>query len=170
MIIGIKSSNASTLLDRQITCNTSGSITIRYSRKPAITFSKGTTIRKTWSVEYITRMQRRTRWKPLCRKLPVGVKAIIKTGELPSLQWPVGRIIQVHPGRDGKIRVATLKIKGGEIKREANKLRVFGRFIETDFLFQLRPGNYVKASFSLNLYFLNNLYIDGQESFLDNVL
>lgn len=34
----------------------------------------------------------------------------------------MGRIIDVHPGNDNKIRVVTIKINGKEIKRQIHKL------------------------------------------------
>ena len=32
-------------------------------------------------------------------------------------KWPLARIIEVHPGRDGKVRVVTLRTDKGVYKR-----------------------------------------------------
>ena len=37
-------------------------------------------------------------------------------------QWPMGKIIAVHPGQDGKVRVATVKTAGGIFKGPIAKL------------------------------------------------
>jgi len=38
--------------------------------------------------------------------------------------WKMGRIIAIHPGSDGKVRVATVRTDAGEVKRPIVKLCV----------------------------------------------
>jgi hypothetical protein len=38
------------------------------------------------------------------------------------LQWPIGVIINVHPGTDGNIRVITVKTNKGTFKRPISKI------------------------------------------------
>ncbi len=37
-------------------------------------------------------------------------------------KWPLARVIDVHPGQDGLVRVATIKTSNGVYKRPINKL------------------------------------------------
>lgn len=46
-------------------------------------------------------------------RLQVGTLVLIKENNSPPLQWSLGRIITVHPGKDGiATLVVTLKTKG----------------------------------------------------------
>ena len=38
------------------------------------------------------------------------------------MQWPLGRVVQVHPGSDGIIRTATIKTARGILKRSVKRL------------------------------------------------
>ena len=52
----------------------------------------------------------------------IGTLVVLKNDNLPSLQWQLGRITQLHPGRDGFVRVVSVRYKGGEIKRAISKV------------------------------------------------
>lgn len=54
--------------------------------------------------------------------LLVGQLCLIKDDNLPPLTWITGRVVKVHPGPDGLVRVATLRTKNGELKRCISKL------------------------------------------------
>ncbi|GFV21540.1 integrase catalytic domain-containing protein [Trichonephila clavipes] len=45
--------------------------------------------------------------------------------EGPPGTWPMARVLQVHPGNDGLVRVATVKTQDSVIKRPVHKLRKF---------------------------------------------
>lgn len=45
---------------------------------------------------------------------------LVKGGS--PLQWALGRIVALHPGQDGIVRVVTVKTKSGEFKRPVKKL------------------------------------------------
>ena len=36
-------------------------------------------------------------------------------------QWPLARVVKVHPGRDGLVRVVTVKTNNGIYTRPVNK-------------------------------------------------
>ena len=40
----------------------------------------------------------------------------------PPSRWPLGRVIEVHPGKDGLIRVATVKTSSTTLTRPIVKL------------------------------------------------
>lgn len=76
-----------------------------------------------WRLEYLNTMQQRT--KKMCSTEPdllVGQLCLIKEDNLPPYTWITGRVIKVHPGPDGRVRVATLMTTKGELKRSIAKL------------------------------------------------
>ncbi len=77
---------------------------------------------KRWSNEFITRMQQRPKWCRTSENLKVGQLVIVKDERLPPLKWKLGRVLLVHPGADGQVRVATVKTADGEYKRPIVKL------------------------------------------------
>lgn len=77
---------------------------------------------KRWSFEYLSGLQQRPKWCSSHANLEIGDLVLIKGDNVPLLKWKLGRIVQVHPGTDGKVRVVTLKTKSGEFKRPVVKL------------------------------------------------
>ncbi|XP_076383559.1 uncharacterized protein LOC143260822 [Megalopta genalis] len=76
-----------------------------------------------WQRECIQQLQQRHKWQhSTTSKLAVDSLVIIREDNLPPLQWSMGRIVQVHPGTDGVIRVATVRTSTGTIKRPVTKL------------------------------------------------
>ncbi|XP_058828325.1 uncharacterized protein LOC131688178 [Topomyia yanbarensis] len=62
-----------------------------------------------WYPEYLQQLQSRaTKQYPKVTIEP-GRVVVIKDECLPPTQWPLGKIIQVHPNKDGIVRVVTLK-------------------------------------------------------------
>ncbi|XP_058455678.1 uncharacterized protein LOC131432993 [Malaya genurostris] len=65
---------------------------------------------KRWSTEYLQQLQARSKKgikQPV--NIEVGRLVIIKDDNLPPAQWPLGRIIEIHPNQDGIVRVVSLK-------------------------------------------------------------
>jgi hypothetical protein len=77
---------------------------------------------KRWSSEYLTRLQQRPKWMIGDRKLGIGDLVLIKEDNMPPLQWRMARVLQLHPGKDGVPRVATVKTHSGQYKRPIVKL------------------------------------------------
>lgn len=76
-----------------------------------------------WSHDYLHNLQQRTKW--MFDKTPeasVGSMVIMREENLPSTQWMLGRIIQVFPGDDNKVRVVSVKTRTGTFKRAINKI------------------------------------------------
>nr|CAH7738741.1 unnamed protein product [Callosobruchus chinensis] len=70
-----------------------------------------------WSMEYISELQQRTKWKTQQSSIQIGSLVIIREDHLPPLQWKIGRVTKLHPGPDGIVRVATIRTSQGEVKR-----------------------------------------------------
>jgi hypothetical protein len=76
-----------------------------------------------WSTEYLSSLQQRTKWKQTTSDpLLEGDLVLVTDDNLPQLKWPLGRIVQIHPGKDGITRVATIKTKNGLKQRIINRL------------------------------------------------
>ncbi|XP_062538869.1 uncharacterized protein LOC134207163 [Armigeres subalbatus] len=75
-----------------------------------------------WSTQYLSDLHNRTKWSRQKNNLFVGTMVLIKEDNLPPLKWLLGRVIQVHPGADGNIRVVTVRTKDGNIVRAISKI------------------------------------------------
>ena len=53
-----------------------------------------------------------------------GQIVLISDEKLKRSQWKLGRIVKVHPGRDGLVRSVTLKTNKGELRRPVQKLHL----------------------------------------------
>ena len=76
-----------------------------------------------WSAEYLHTLHQRSKWsaeKP--NSIEVGSLVLIKNEVIPPLQWRLARVLLLHPGQDGIVRVVTLKTAGGVLKRPVAKL------------------------------------------------
>lgn len=76
-------------------------------------------------MEYLPEITRRTEWYD-SNALPVkiGDVVVIVDSTFPRNCWPKGRIIAIHPGRDGKVRSATVRTAAGVYVRPVVKLAV----------------------------------------------
>lgn len=77
---------------------------------------------KRWSAEYLHTLQQRHKWQSPTDNLRVGDMVLVIEDNLPPARWNIGRILEVHPGKDGRVRVVTLRIRGSTFKRAVVKL------------------------------------------------
>lgn len=77
---------------------------------------------KKWSDEYLCRLQERPKWRNPQPNVEVGALVLLKEENMPPAKWPLARIIKVHPGRDHKVRVVTIKMRGKEFQRPVVKI------------------------------------------------
>ncbi|XP_055622539.1 uncharacterized protein LOC129766108 [Toxorhynchites rutilus septentrionalis] len=75
-----------------------------------------------WHTEYLTTLQHRYRWTEALDNLAVGSIVVLKDEQLPPQKWALGRVLSVHPGTDGRVRVATVKTSSGIMQRAISKL------------------------------------------------
>lgn len=79
---------------------------------------------KKWKAEYLCELSSRSKWKQPQANIEIDDVVVIHDDNIPAGKWPLGRVTDVHPGSDGKVRVVTLKTKGGIIQRPVIKLSV----------------------------------------------
>ena len=75
-----------------------------------------------WSAEYLTSLAKVNKWHYPSRNIQVNDIVLLKEDNLIPTNWPLARIIQVHPGNDNRVRVVTLNTQNGTYKRPINKL------------------------------------------------
>jgi len=71
-----------------------------------------------WSTDYLHTLHQRFKWKfkPEVDKL-LGSLVLLKEDGLPPQCWSLGRVVELHPGRDNIVRVVSVMTKGGILKR-----------------------------------------------------
>ena len=67
--------------------------------------------------EYVPELNRRDKWTSPERNFKVGELVLVVDKRASRNLWPLGRIVEIHPGRDGKVRSVTLKTKSTVLKR-----------------------------------------------------
>lgn len=77
---------------------------------------------KRWSNEYLNTLQQRKKWVKDSPGLDIGDVVLLQHDFLPPTEWLMGVIIKIHPGKDDRVRVVTVKTPRGDKKRAASKL------------------------------------------------
>ncbi|XP_037919508.1 uncharacterized protein LOC119656898 [Hermetia illucens] len=62
-----------------------------------------------WSAEYLQSHQSISKWKTSHHDIKEGSLVLISDEGYPPSKWPLARVIQTHPGKDGLTRVVALK-------------------------------------------------------------
>ena len=75
-----------------------------------------------WKTEYLHTLQQRQKWSSTKPNLKPNDLVIINDGRFLPLKWKLGRIIEVHPGPDEVVRVATVRTSQGTVTRPVVKL------------------------------------------------
>src|SRR5277367_6253257 len=75
-----------------------------------------------WFSEYLSSLQARTKWQDDRPNFQVGDLILLKSENLPPLNRPLGRITEIHPGRDQRVRAVTLRTASGIYQRPITKL------------------------------------------------
>ena len=75
-----------------------------------------------WSMEYITLLHHRQKWLNNQRSIQINDLVLVKNEISPPAQWPLVRVIDVHPGKDDLPRLVTLCTATMVLKRPLVKL------------------------------------------------
>ena len=81
---------------------------------------------KRWSAEYLSTLNKCTKWHYPSRNLAVGDVVLKEDGIVPA-KWPLARVTQVHPGSDGLFRVVTVRTMKSTYKRLVSKIALLLR-------------------------------------------
>ncbi|XP_049291622.1 uncharacterized protein LOC125768263 [Anopheles funestus] len=77
---------------------------------------------KHWQKEYLQELQKDPRIAKNADNIQPGRMVIVVDELLPTTRWPLARVVEVHPGADGLVRVVTLRTPKGIIKRPITKI------------------------------------------------
>ncbi|XP_076384364.1 uncharacterized protein LOC143262699 [Megalopta genalis] len=77
---------------------------------------------KRWHREYLNELANRNKWTRGQHPIIEGAIVLLREDNVPSMQWPLGRIIKTHPGSDGIVRVVTVRTASNVFDRSVKKL------------------------------------------------
>lgn len=87
---------------------------------------------KRWINEYLPNLVTRPKWKTELMNLKVGDSVLLVDEQAPRGEWIGGTVESVHPGRDGKVRTATILTPQGSKMRPIIKLCLLSKRAEND--------------------------------------
>lgn len=70
--------------------------------------------------EYLSSLQVRNKWNREASNIKIGDLVLIN--EPSTSNWPLGRVIEVHPGSDDLVRVVTIKLQNSTVKRAITQI------------------------------------------------
>lgn len=77
---------------------------------------------KHFLTHYLPGLQARQKWRTEAGELQVGEVVMIVDNQLPRALWPVGKVVQVFPGADKRIRSAEVAVKDKKYVRPVARL------------------------------------------------
>ena len=77
---------------------------------------------KRWQKEYLLLLQERQKWNTPRTNLAVNDLVLVADESMPRGQWPLGKVVQVYPGKDGYVRQAEVRVGTRFFKRPIAKL------------------------------------------------
>ena len=77
---------------------------------------------KRWSREYLHIIQLRSKWLHETQNVKVGDLVIVLDESMSRKDWPLGRIIEVYPGKDGLVRSLKVQTAKNRYVRPINKV------------------------------------------------
>ena len=77
---------------------------------------------KRWIREYLPLLQSRQKWRHQKRDLRKNDLVLVVSKGIPRGRWPLARVTEVFPGRDGRIRTVEVKTKDSKLVRPITTL------------------------------------------------
>ena len=75
-----------------------------------------------WLREWVPSLSPRQKWYSVEKDLKVGDVVLLVLPDSPRGHWPLGRVIEVYPGKDGHVRSAKLQIGKNQYMKPIVKL------------------------------------------------
>lgn len=75
-----------------------------------------------WYKEYLNELNMKKKWSSGKHDITMDSMVLLRDDNLSSMEWKIGRIIDIHPGIDETIRVVSVKTKSGIFKRSVKKV------------------------------------------------
>ena len=77
---------------------------------------------KRWLREWLPGLSARKRWLRERRNVQTGEVVLLISSDTPRGSWPMGRVVEVYPGDDGRVRVVKVQVGQGTLIRPISKL------------------------------------------------
>ena len=75
-----------------------------------------------WSSDYLSSLRKFTKWYHPSRNASVGDIVILQKDGIVPAKWPLAKVTEVHTGKDGLVRIVTVKTQNGIYKRPIHKI------------------------------------------------
>ena len=75
-----------------------------------------------WSSDYLQTLQQRQRWQRTSPNRQPGDLVLLREDNTAPLHWPTAVITDIHRGKDGIVRVVTLRTPKGTFKRPTTNI------------------------------------------------
>jgi len=70
----------------------------------------------------VANLQNRVKWRITKENIKIDDLVLLQDENLPPLKWKTGRVIDTHAGKDGLVRIVTIRTATGITKRSITKL------------------------------------------------
>ncbi|CAG7837087.1 unnamed protein product [Allacma fusca] len=78
--------------------------------------------RKRFRIEYLGQLVERSGAKPDFRKVSVGDIVLVGSDNSKRMDWPLAKVMEILPGKDGHVRVVRVKLATGEYLRPVQRI------------------------------------------------
>lgn len=75
-----------------------------------------------WTKEYLRHLQRHSKWQTETTNVKVGDIVLIREDGVFTHEWPMARVIQTFPGKDGLVRAVLLNTARTTLRRPITKV------------------------------------------------
>ena len=75
-----------------------------------------------WSAKYISSLRCFAKWHHPSKNLNVGDIAVLHEDNVVPIKWPLAKVLETHAGRDGLVRVVTVKTSSGIYRKPITKV------------------------------------------------
>ncbi|XP_055951606.1 uncharacterized protein LOC129987677 [Argiope bruennichi] len=79
-------------------------------------------LRNRFRLEYLGQLRQQTKKMIKTHDFKVGEVVIVEVTNQKRLNWPLGKITEIFPGKDGSVRLVKIKTKNGEFLRPVQRL------------------------------------------------
>lgn len=77
---------------------------------------------KKWHMDYINNLQLRHKWQVERENIQAGDVVLIREENYPPQHWCFGKVLEVHPDKEGNVRNVTLQRKDAVVKRAIQRV------------------------------------------------
>lgn len=75
-----------------------------------------------WQKDYLQRHQSIYKWNRTSDQITTGTLVLVVDERYPPSKWPLGRILETHPGKDGNVRIVTVRTQTSTFRRPIVKI------------------------------------------------